>query len=76
MLKEIYSQLYSESERGKQAWRETDARVNALMHQYGGDSADMRRLEDALTAAGEAGMEQGFILGARFIMELFTEAMI
>lgn len=36
----------------------------------------MRRLEDALTAAGEAGMEQGFILGARFIMELMTEAMI
>jgi len=46
------------------------------MHQYGGDSADMRRLEDALTAAGEAGIEQGFLLGARFIMELMTEAMI
>ncbi|MCC8152410.1 MAG: hypothetical protein LIO96_13460 [Lachnospiraceae bacterium] len=76
MLKEIYSQLYSESERSKQAWREIDARVNVLMHQYGGDSADMRRLEDALTAAGEVGMEQGFILGTRFAMVLITEAMI
>lgn len=68
--------MYEETERGKGAWKEVGARIDILLRQYSGDGTDSRRLEDALTAAGEAGMEQGFMAGARFIMELFTEAML
>jgi len=76
MLNEIYTQLYSETEQGKRSWREVSRRNAELLRQISGEGVDLCRLEDALTAAGEAGMEQGFILGARFIMELMTEAMI
>ncbi|MCD7981661.1 MAG: hypothetical protein LUF32_05030 [Clostridiales bacterium] len=76
MLKEIYTRLYSETEQGKQSWSEVSARTADLLRQCGGDGVDVCKLEEALTAAGEAGMEQGFILGARFIIELITEAII
>lgn len=57
MLNEIYTQLYSETEQGKRSWREVSRRNAELLRKISGEGIDQCRLEDALTAAGEAGTE-------------------